>query len=45
MIGKEIIQLKSSDIKPLKEKWYTEQNGICPILKKEYPIEKSKWCY
>ena len=40
MIGKEIIQLKSSDIKPLKEKWYTEQNGICPILKKEYPIEK-----
>ena len=36
----EIIQLKASDIKPLKEKWYSEQNGICPILKKEYPLEK-----
>ena len=40
MIGKEIIQLKASDIKPLKEKWHTEQNGICPILKKEYPLDK-----
>lgn len=40
MIGREIIQLKASDIKPLKEKWYSEQNGICPVLKKEYPLEK-----
>lgn len=39
-MNKEIIQLKASDIKPLKEKWYSEQNGICPILKKEYPLEK-----
>lgn len=38
--NKEIIQLKSSDIKPLKEKWHGEQNGICPILKKEYPFDK-----
>ncbi len=37
---KEIIQLKASDIKPLKERWYEEQNGICLILKKEYPLEK-----
>lgn len=36
----EIIQLKSNDLKPLKEKWYAEQNGICPVLKKEYPLEK-----
>ena len=36
----EIIQLKTGDIKPLKEKWYKEQNGICPILKKEVHLDK-----
>ena len=37
---KEIIQLKSNDLKPLKEKWHAEQDSICPILKKEFPLEK-----
>lgn len=37
---KEIIQLKSNDLKPLKEKWHIEQNFICPILKKEVPLDK-----
>ena len=35
-----MIQLKPKDIKPLRLKWYNEQNGICPILKKHYPIDK-----
>ena len=38
---KELIQLKSSDIKTLKEKWYYENKGICPILKKEISLEKT----
>lgn len=38
---REIIQLKASDIKPLKEKWYSEKNGICPVLKKEVPFDKT----
>lgn len=37
---KEIIQLKQNDLKLLKEKWHIEQNFICPILKKEIPLEK-----
>ena len=34
-----MIQLKHKDLKPLREKWHNEQNEICPILKKAYPIE------
>ena len=34
-----MIQLKHKDLKPLREKWHNEQDGICPILKKAYPIE------
>lgn len=37
---KDIIQLKASDIKELKERWHKEQGSICPILKKEIPSEK-----
>lgn len=32
-------QLKRADLKGLRLKWFTENKGICPILKKEYPIE------
>ena len=31
-------QLKVNDLKPLRLKWFKEQNGICPILKKIYPV-------
>ncbi len=31
-ITKEIIQLKSADVKNLRDKWHKEQNEICPIL-------------
>ena len=34
-----MIQLNKKDLKSLRERWYIDQNGICPILKKEYPIE------
>ena len=34
-----MIQLKHKALKHLREKWHNEQNGICPILKKAYPIE------
>ena len=37
---KELVNLKQNDLKPLKEKWAEEQNYICPILKKEIPLEK-----
>jgi len=37
-----MIQLKPKDIKPLRLKWYEEQNGICPILKQHYHV--SKFC-
>lgn len=33
MIENDFIYLKSTDIKPLREKLYKEQNGICPICK------------
>ena len=33
-------QLESKDIKSLKEKWHTEQNGICPLLKNAYPLDE-----
>src|SRR5574344_315655 len=39
-IMKNLINLKQNDLKPLKEKWAKEQNFICPILKKEIPLEK-----
>ena len=35
------IEMKQSDIRPLKEKWYKEKNGICPVLKKEVPFDKT----
>lgn len=34
-----IIQLKYKDIKYLREKIYTEQNGICPILNEHINLE------
>ena len=34
-----MIQLKHKALKHLREKWHNEQDGICPILKKAYPIE------
>lgn len=37
---KEIIQLKTSEIKDLKIKFHKEQNNVCPILNKEVPIDK-----
>jgi hypothetical protein len=35
-----LIQLKGKDLRPLKEKWHTEQGGMCPILKVAVPLEK-----
>lgn len=37
----EIIQLKSNDLKPLKEKWHDEQKSICPILKKQITLDRT----
>lgn len=37
---KELIQLKSNDLKPLKEKWHNLQNHICPIIKKEFILDE-----
>lgn len=37
---KELVNLKQNDLKPLKEKWAKEQNYICPVLKKEIPLDK-----
>lgn len=36
---KNFIPLKQSDIIKLKEELHTAQNNICPILKKEFPLE------
>lgn len=36
---KELIQLKQSDLQKIRDLWYTENSGICPILK--IPVEKS----
>jgi len=33
-------ELKNKDLKALKEKWHTEQNNICPILKQEFLLEE-----
>lgn len=38
---KEIIQLKTADLKDLRAKWFKEQNNICPILKKVVPFDKT----
>jgi hypothetical protein len=35
-----MIQLESKEIKELKENWHNEQNGICPLLKQEFPLDK-----
>ena len=35
-------QLKQSDLKIIREKWYNEQDGICPILGNYYPL--SEFC-
>lgn len=35
-----LVQLKQKDMKALKEKWYKEQDGYCPLFNKQYPIEK-----
>jgi hypothetical protein len=37
-----MIQLKQSDLKIIREKWFNEQNGICPLLGNEYPL--SEFC-
>ena len=34
-----MIQLKTSDLKILRAKWHREQQGVCPILKKAYPVK------
>jgi len=33
-------QLKRKDLKALKEKWHNEQNNICPLFGKKYPLDK-----
>ena len=33
------IQIKHKDLKKIRLKMYTEQNGICPILKETFPIQ------
>jgi len=33
-------QLEQKEIKILKEKWHKEQDNICPLLKKEFPLDK-----
>lgn len=35
-----LIELKQKDVKPLKEKLHTQNNGICPLLNIEVPLEK-----
>lgn len=32
-------ELKTKDLKPLKKKWHEAQNNICPILRKEIPLD------
>ena len=36
-----MIQLKSSEIKALKEKWHIDQNYICPLIKQRVELDKS----
>jgi len=35
------IELKNKDIKPLKEKLYIQNNGICPLLGINVPLDKT----
>ncbi len=37
---KTLVEMKSKDIKPLKQKWYDEADGICPVLKKKVEFDK-----
>lgn len=32
-------QLKQKDLKTLKERWYNEQDGYCPLFGNRYPID------
>lgn len=34
-----LIQVKSSELQSLRKKWYTEQDGKCPILDQKVPFE------
>ncbi len=36
-----LIQVKGSELKALREKWYNEQDGVCPILKVKIPLERA----
>lgn len=36
----ELIHIKNSDLKSFKEEQHNKQKSKCPILKKEFPIEK-----
>ena len=35
-----LVELKTKEIKEIKEKWHTAQNNICPILKREFPLDE-----
>jgi len=35
---KKLTELKNKDIKIIKEKWHTEQNKVCPLLKTEFDL-------
>ena len=37
---KNLIQLNQKDLKNLKQQLHTEQNNICPLLKKKVPLEQ-----
>jgi len=37
---KNLIQLNQKDLKNLKRQLHTEQNNICPLLKKKVPLEQ-----
>jgi len=38
---KELIQLKQKDLLEIRKKWYSQQEGICPILKQVVPFENT----
>lgn len=37
---KQLIELKQKDLIKIKEKWWNEQNKICPLLKKELELKE-----
>lgn len=37
---KQLIQLKQKDLKPIKEKWWNENNQECPIMKLKYSLDE-----